>query len=147
MVRGLFKRNWEWSEQRRREEPGYFARFAAQQRPEFFWIGCSDSRVPRNVIAGLDPGEVFVHHNVAKVVHTADANLLTALEFAIEALEIRTIVVCGHYGCGGMEAATENFSGGQADHWLARSGASPRRKRPRLASWPTPRPGATGWPR
>ena len=86
MLNDLLARNVLWSKKRQAEDPGYFSRLAAQQAPEFFWIGCSDSRVPANVVAGLDPGEVFVHRNVANVVHSADMNLLSALEFAVEAV-------------------------------------------------------------
>ena len=118
MLNDLIERNVRWAEQRNREEPGYFARLATQQSPEFFWIGCSDSRVPANVVAGLDPGEVFVHRNVANVIHSTDMNMLSALEFAVEALKIREIIVCGHYGCGGVKAATEDLPHGLADHWL-----------------------------
>jgi len=118
MLSDLLSRNRTWSERREAEDPGYFARLAALQAPEFFWIGCSDSRVPANVVAGLDPGEVFVHRNVANVVHSDDMNLLSALEFAVEALKVREIVVCGHYGCGGVKAATEDLPHGLADHWL-----------------------------
>lgn len=118
MLNDLLDRNAAWSAERQAEESDYFTRLAGQQRPEFFWIGCSDSRVPANVVAGLDPGEVFVHRNVANVVHSSDMNLLSALEFAVEALEIREIIVCGHYGCGGVKAATEDFPHGLADHWL-----------------------------
>ncbi len=118
MLSELLKRNAEWSAHRNASEPSYFSRLATQQAPEFFWIGCSDSRVPANVVAGLDPGEVFVHRNVANVVHSSDMNLLSALEFAVEALEIREIIVCGHYGCGGVRAATEDLPHGLADHWL-----------------------------
>lgn len=118
MLNDLLTRNIAWSERRNSEDPGYFTRLATQQAPEFFWIGCSDSRVPANVVAGLDPGEVFVHRNVANVIHSADLNLLSALEFAVEALKVREIVVCGHYGCGGVKAATEDFPHGLADHWL-----------------------------
>ncbi len=118
MLNDLLARNALWSAARNAEDPGYFARLAAQQAPEFFWIGCSDSRVPANVVAGLDPGEVFVHRNVANVVHSADLNLLSALEFAVDALRVREIVVCGHYGCGGVRAATETMPHGLADHWL-----------------------------
>ena len=118
MLNDLIDRNRAWSQQRNAEDPSYFARLAAQQTPEFFWIGCSDSRVPANVVAGLDPGEVFVHRNVANVVHSADLNLLSALEFAVEALSVREIIVCGHYGCGGVKAATEALPHGLADHWL-----------------------------
>jgi len=118
MLNDLLDRNAAWSAERQAKESDYFTRLAGQQRPEFFWIGCSDSRVPANVVAGLDPGEVFVHRNVANVVHSSDMNLLSALEFAVEALEIGEIIVCGHYGCGGVKAATEDFPHGLADHWL-----------------------------
>ena len=118
MLTDLIERNIVWSRARHAEDPGYFARLAAQQAPEFFWIGCSDSRVPANVVAGLDPGEVFVHRNVANAVHSSDMNLLSALEFAVEALRVREIIVCGHYGCGGVKAATEDMPHGLADHWL-----------------------------
>lgn len=119
MLTDLLERNGAWSRQRDRQDPGYFTRLATQQSPEFFWIGCSDSRVPANVVAGLDPGEVFVHRNVANVIHTSDMNLLSTLEFAVDALKIREIIVCGHYGCGGVRAATEDLPHGLADHWLA----------------------------
>lgn len=118
MLESLLARNLEWSAARHDADPGYFARLAALQSPEFFWIGCSDSRVPANVVAGLDPGEVFVHRNVANVVHSADLNLLSALEFAVEELKVREIIVCGHYGCGGVKAATEDLPHGLSDHWL-----------------------------
>lgn len=118
MLSDLLQRNAEWSAARNADEPGYFGRLATRQSPEFFWIGCSDSRVPANVVAGLDPGEVFVHRNVANVVHSSDLNLLSALEFAVGALNIREIIVCGHYGCGGVKAATEAMQNGLADHWL-----------------------------
>lgn len=119
MLTDLLERNSAWSRQRDRQDPGYFTRLATQQSREFFWIGCSDSRVPANVVAGLDPGEVFVHRNVANVIHTSDMNLLSTLEFAVDALKIREIIVCGHYGCGGVRAATEDLPHGLADHWLA----------------------------
>jgi carbonic anhydrase len=118
MLNDLLARNVDWSKQRCNDDPEYFARLAGQQAPEFFWIGCSDSRVPANVVAGLDPGEVFVHRNVANVIHSTDMNMLSALEFAVDALKIREVIVCGHYGCGGVKAATEDFPHGLADHWL-----------------------------
>lgn len=118
MLSDLLDRNALWSETKNAEEPGYFARLATRQSPEFFWIGCSDSRVPANVVAGLDPGEVFVHRNVANVIHSSDMNMLSALEFAVDALKIREIIICGHYGCGGVKAATEDLPHGLADHWL-----------------------------
>ncbi|MEO0383148.1 MAG: carbonic anhydrase [Pseudomonadota bacterium] len=118
MINNLLARNANWSARRHQQDPGYFARLAEQQAPEYFWIGCSDSRVPANVVAGLDPGEVFVHRNVANVVHSSDMNLLSALEYAVDALKVREIIVCGHYGCGGVKAATESLPHGLADHWL-----------------------------
>ncbi|MEZ5776975.1 MAG: carbonic anhydrase [Paracoccaceae bacterium] len=118
-LEALLSRNREWSARIRAETPDYFDVLAEQQTPEFLWIGCSDSRVPANVISGLPPGEVFVHRNVANVVHSSDMNLLSVLEFAVETLKVRQIIVCGHYGCGGVRAATEeDLPHGLADHWL-----------------------------
>jgi carbonic anhydrase len=118
MLSDLLARNRAWSAERKSSTPGYFSHLATRQTPEFFWIGCSDSRVPANVVAGLDPGEVFVHRNVANVVHSTDMNLLSALEFAVDTLFIREIIICGHYGCGGVKAATEDLPHGLSDHWL-----------------------------
>lgn len=118
MLSDILARNRDWSAKRQAQEPGYFTRLADLQAPEFFWIGCSDSRVPANVVAGLDPGEVFVHRNVANIIHSSEMNMLSALEFAVEALKVREIIVCGHYGCGGVKAATEDLPHGLADHWL-----------------------------
>ncbi|MBS9716602.1 carbonic anhydrase [Pseudohalocynthiibacter aestuariivivens] len=118
MLDDLLKRNINWSSTIHANQPGYFKRLSTHQSPEFFWIGCSDSRVPANVVAGLDPGEVFVHRNVANVVHSTDMNFLSALEFAVDALNIREVIVCGHYGCGGVKAACEDMPHGLADHWL-----------------------------
>ncbi|MFK7793195.1 MAG: carbonic anhydrase [Devosiaceae bacterium] len=118
MLDELLSRNAQWANERDANEPGFFTRLAEQQTPEYFWIGCSDSRVPANVVAGLDPGEVFVHRNVANVVHSSDMNLLSALEYAVDALNVVEIIVCGHYGCGGVKAATEELPHGLADHWL-----------------------------
>jgi carbonic anhydrase len=118
MLSDIFARNRHWSESMTADDPGYFRRLAELQSPEFFWIGCSDSRVPANVIAGLDAGEVFVHRNVANVVHSSDMNLLSALEFAVEILEVRHVIVCGHYGCGGVRASLEDATEGLARHWI-----------------------------
>lgn len=118
MLDAVFARNRVWAAAMETAEPGYFRRLAKQQSPEFFWIGCSDSRVPANVVAGLDPGEVFVHRNVANVVHSSDLNLLSALEFAVDALRVREIIVCGHYGCGGVRACCEHGRHGLVDHWV-----------------------------
>lgn len=119
MLNNLMARNRIWSANRQAQEPDYFTRLAALQAPEYFWIGCSDSRVPANVVAGLDPGEVFVHRNVANVVHSSDMNLLSALEYAVEALGVRHIIVCGHHGCGGVQAALQNLRLGLIDEWLS----------------------------
>ncbi|MGK7294875.1 MAG: carbonic anhydrase [Candidatus Wenzhouxiangella sp. M2_3B_020] len=118
MPEELIRRNREWAERVRARSPEYFSRLAALQKPDYFWIGCADARVPANVIAGLEPGEVFVHRNVANVVHSADLNLLAALQFAVEGLEIGKIIICGHYGCGGVAAACEHGSHGLVDHWI-----------------------------
>ena len=98
MLADLLDRNAQWSDHKNAEEPGYFARLATRQSPEFFWIGCSDSRVPANVVAGLDPGEVFVHRNVANVIHSSDMNMLSALEFAVEAQKLVGISLEGSVG-------------------------------------------------
>lgn len=114
----LFNRNRVWAAQQLANDPDYFRRLAKQQAPQLLWIGCSDSRVPANVISGLDPGEVFVHRNIANVVPHTDLNVLSVLEFAVETLEVRHIVVCGHYGCGGVAAALDGRGHGLIDNWL-----------------------------
>jgi carbonic anhydrase len=114
----LFKNNRRWAAQREKTEPGYFSRLAEIQRPEYLWIGCSDSRVPANEIVGLDPGELFVHRNVANVVVHTDLNCLSVIQFAVHNLGVKHIIVCGHYGCGGVRAATESKSYGLMDNWL-----------------------------
>lgn len=120
MPEELIRRNRAWAERIHAQSPDYFSKLAALQKPDYFWIGCADARVPANVIAGLEPGEVFVHRNVANVVHSTDLNLLSALQFAIEALNIRKVIVCGHYGCGGVNAACEadGHGHGLVDHWI-----------------------------
>ncbi len=115
----LLKLNRRWAQGRSRTDPDFFPRLAAQQAPQFMWIGCSDSRVPANEIVGLDPGEMFVHRNVANVVHSGDLNLLSVLEFAVHELKVRDIIVCGHYGCGGVRRALEDQGDALVDHWLA----------------------------
>ncbi len=117
-IDALFENNRTWAEQKRAEDPEYFSRLVHQQSPEYLWIGCSDSRVPANQIVGLAPGEVFVHRNVAnQVVHT-DLNALSVIQYAIDALRVRHILVVGHYGCGGVAAALKNSRLGLIDNWL-----------------------------
>lgn len=118
MLDHLFDRNLAWAQAKTRNDPGYFRRMAEQQRPKYLWIGCSDSRVTANDVLGLDPGEVFVHRNIANIVHTSDMNILAVLEFAILRLEIQHIIVCGHYGCGGIERALSTERSTLVDHWL-----------------------------
>lgn len=114
----LLENNRRWAQEMRARDPGYFERLAAQQRPTFLWIGCSDSRVPANVIVGVDPGEVFVHRNVANIVVHSDLNCLSVLQFAVEVLHVRHVIVCGHYDCGGIRTATQQGDHGLIDNWL-----------------------------
>jgi carbonic anhydrase len=114
----LFRRNRAWADQMEATRPGFFAELAAQQAPQFLWIGCSDSRVPANEIVGLLPGELFVHRNVANLVVHTDFNCLSVVQYAVDALRVRHIIVCGHYGCGGVHAAFEDRELGLIDNWL-----------------------------
>jgi carbonic anhydrase len=114
----LFVHNRAWAAQMEKERPGFFASLTQQQAPKYMWIGCSDSRVPANQITGLDPGEVFVHRNVANVVVHSDLNALSAIQFAVDMLKVEHIMVVGHYGCGGVQAALENRRVGLADNWI-----------------------------
>jgi carbonic anhydrase len=114
----LFAHNRAWAAQIERERPGFFSGLKAQQQPKYMWIGCSDSRVPANQITGLEPGEVFVHRNVANVVVHSDLNALSTVQFAVERLKVEHIMVVGHYGCSGVQAALEGARIGLADNWL-----------------------------
>jgi len=114
----LLDNNRTWAADRVQRDPTFFTRLARQQAPEFVWIGCSDSRVPANEIVGLDPGELFVHRNVANVVVHTDLNCLSVLQFAVDVLKVKHVIVCGHYGCGGIRAALEKDSHGLIDNWL-----------------------------
>lgn len=118
MIEDLFARNKMWSQERKAERADYFERLSNLQNPEYLWIGCSDSRVPANVIAGLEPGEVFVHRNVANLIHPADVNMLSVVEYAVNQLGVKHIIICGHYGCGGIRAAVSGKNFGLIDHWL-----------------------------
>ena len=114
----LLDNNRAWAADRIKRDPTFFTRLEKQQAPEFLWIGCSDSRVPANEIVGLDPGELFVHRNVANVVVHTDLNCLSVLQFAVDVLKVKHVIVCGHYGCGGIRAALEKDQHGLIDNWL-----------------------------
>jgi len=114
----LFAHNRTWAAQMERDRPGFFASLVKQQTPRYMWIGCSDSRVPANQITGLEPGEVFVHRNVGNIVVHADLNALSGIQFAVERLKVEHIMVTGHYGCSGVQAALEGARIGLADNWL-----------------------------
>jgi carbonic anhydrase len=117
-LEALLANNRRWAADMARQDPEFFARLAHQQAPEYLWIGCSDSRVPANQIVGLLPGEMFVHRNVANVVVHADLNCLTAIQFAVDVLKVRHVIVCGHYGCSGVLAALRDDKLGLSDNWL-----------------------------
>jgi len=136
MIDELLKNNRDWAGRVHTEDPGFFARLAGQQAPEYLWIGCSDSRVPANQITGLAPGEVFVHRNVANVVAETDFNLLAVLQYAVDVLKVRHIIVCGHYGCGGVRAALENVRHGIIDNWLSGIRAIHREHRAEIDALP-----------
>jgi len=117
-VQELLARNRAWSEKERERDPAFFSRLVAQQHPEYMWIGCSDSRVPANEIIGLAPGEVFVHRNVANVVVHSDLNCLSTVQYAVDVLKVKHILIVGHYGCGGVRAAMQDARMGLVDNWL-----------------------------
>ena len=117
-LNNLFANNRTWAANIERQRPGFFTGLANQQRPKYMWIGCSDSRVPANEITGLDPGEVFVHRNVANVVVHSDLNALSTIQFAVERIKVEHVMVVGHYGCSGVQAALEGARIGLADNWL-----------------------------
>ena len=114
----LLERNRAWAAATVADDPGFFAALAERQSPEYLWIGCADSRVPANEIVGLAPGEIFVHRNVANVVVHTDLNCLSVLQYAVDVLAVAHVVVCGHYGCGGVQAALEDARHGLIDNWL-----------------------------
>ncbi|CAO95898.1 carbonate dehydratase [Erwinia tasmaniensis] len=114
----LISNNRQWSRLLKEEDPGFFERLSLAQKPRFLWIGCSDSRVPAERLTGLEPGELFVHRNVANLVVHTDLNCLSVVQYAVEVLEVEHIIICGHYGCGGVQAALENPELGLIDNWL-----------------------------
>ena len=114
----LFDSNLAWANEIKQKTPEFFSQLSKQQAPEYLWIGCSDSRVPANQIVRLPPGEVFVHRNIANLVVHSDLNCLSVIQFAVEVLKVKHIIVCGHYGCGGIKAALEKTEHGLIDNWL-----------------------------
>lgn len=118
MLENLFENNKKWAARIKREDPDFFQKLSRQQTPEYLWIGCSDSRVPANEIIGMMPGEIFVHRNIANLVIQTDLNCLSVLQFAVEVLKVKHIIVSGHYGCGGVAAALDDEEHGLIDNWL-----------------------------
>lgn len=118
ILKHLFDNNRTWAAEMLATDPQFFQKLVAQQKPEYLWIGCADSRVPANEITGLMPGEVFVHRNIANVVVHTDLNCLSVIQYAVEVLGVKHIIVCGHYGCGGVAAAMQNKEFGLIDNWL-----------------------------
>ncbi len=117
-LKDLFDNNKRWAQRMTRVDPDFFRHLTEQQTPEYLWIGCSDSRVPANEIVGLPPGELFVHRNVANIVIHTDINCLSVLQYAVDILRVKHIIVCGHYGCGGVKAALEDQAHGLIDNWI-----------------------------
>ena len=118
ILKTLFENNKRWADNIKKKDPNFFTKLSKQQNPEYLWIGCSDSRVPANEIVGLIPGEIFVHRNIANLVVHTDLNCLSVIQFAVQVLKIKHIIVCGHYGCGGIKAAIEDKEHGLIDNWL-----------------------------
>ena len=119
-IESVLAKNRHWSEQTTERQPDYFLKLSQQHAPDYLWIGCSDSRVPANEIVGMLPGELFVHRNVANIIYPSDLNCLSVVEYAVDVLLVKHIIVCGHYGCGGVKAALDNLSHGLIDNWLSK---------------------------
>lgn len=117
-LKNIFDKNKKWAEKIKAADPEFFAKLSKQQNPEYLWIGCSDSRVPANEIVDLMPGEIFVHRNIANLVVHTDLNCLSVIQYAVEVLKVKHIIICGHYGCGGIKAALDNREHGLIDNWL-----------------------------
>lgn len=135
-LKGLFTNNRAWAKQIEQDNPGFFDKLAKQQVPRVLWIGCSDSRVPANEIIGMLPGEVFVHRNVANQVMLVDFNCLAVLQYAVEILRVHHVIVCGHYGCGGVKASLKNHELGLLDNWLHGINALGRRYEEAITALP-----------
>jgi carbonic anhydrase len=118
VLKPLFENNRQWASKIKASDPDFFTRLSKQQHPEYLWIGCSDSRVPANQIVDLAPGEIFVHRNIANLVIHTDLNCLSVIQYAVEVLKVKHIIVCGHYGCSGVKAAVDNHEHGLIDNWL-----------------------------
>jgi carbonic anhydrase len=118
LYENIFENNRKWVEEKTRNDKEFFAKLSKEQRPDFLFIGCSDSRVPANEIMGLEPGEVFVHRNIANMVPNTDVNVQSVIQYAVENLEVKHVIVCGHYGCGGVYAAMQSHDMGQMNMWL-----------------------------
>jgi carbonic anhydrase len=118
VLKNLFEQNQRWAERVKKSDPDFFINLAKQQNPDYLWIGCSDSRVPANQIVDLLPGQIFVHRNIANLVVHTDLNCLSVIQYAVEVLKVKHIIVCGHYGCGGVQAAMESKEHGLIDNWL-----------------------------
>ena len=118
VLKQFFDKNKIWAEKIKNEDPDFFTKLSKQQNPEYLWIGCSDSRVPATEIVNTMPGEIFVHRNIANVVVHTDLNCLSVIQYAVEVLKVKHIIVCGHYGCGGIKASLENREHGLIDNWL-----------------------------
>ncbi len=118
VLNNLFERNKIWAAKIKKSDPDFFLKLSTQQNPEILWIGCSDSRVPANEIVNLMPGEIFVHRNIANIVIHTDLNCLSVIHYAVEVLKVKHIIVCGHYGCGGIRSALDNREHGLIDNWL-----------------------------
>ena len=118
VLKNLFDQNRKWAESVKATDPNFFRNLSQQQNPEYLWIGCSDSRVPANQIVDMPPGQIFVHRNIANLVVHTDLNCLSVIQFAVDVLKVKHIIVCGHYGCGGIQAAMDNREHGLIDNWL-----------------------------
>ena len=132
----LFQRNRTWAQGVKAQDPDFFSKLSKQQSPEYLWIGCSDSRVPANQIVGLLPGEIFVHRNVANLVVHTDFNCLSVLQYAVSVLKVKHIILCGHYGCGGVQAAMGSAPLGLIDNWLRHIKDVANRHAPELEALP-----------